>query len=81
MDELAIFLDRGPLDDKRRTLQEVCELATKEFDTHRLSAQVEEILELLAESNRPKQTQAPTARKLERPKQINSESFQISENR
>ena len=38
------------MNDKRRTLQEVCEQATKEYDTHRLSALVEEILELLAEA-------------------------------
>jgi hypothetical protein len=39
---------------KRRTLQEVCELATREYDTHRLSALVEEILELLAEAQEAK---------------------------
>ncbi|HEX4485880.1 MAG TPA: hypothetical protein VH088_06415 [Terriglobales bacterium] len=47
------------MDDKRRTLQEVCELATKEFDTHRLSALVEEILELLAESQAAKNKPEP----------------------
>jgi hypothetical protein len=38
------------VNDKRRTLQEVCELATREYDTHRLSALVEEMLELLTEA-------------------------------
>jgi hypothetical protein len=33
---------------KRRTLQEICELATKETDGNRLSDLMEEILELLA---------------------------------
>ena len=38
------------MNDKRRTLQEACELATKEYDANRLSDLVEEILELLAEA-------------------------------
>ena len=38
------------MDEKRRTLQEVCELATKEHDGDRLGELIEEILELLAEA-------------------------------
>lgn len=41
---------RGPVNEKRRSLQEVCELATREYDTARLSELVEEILELLTEA-------------------------------
>jgi hypothetical protein len=49
------------VNEKRRTLQEVCELATKEFDTHRLSALVEEMLELLTEAQEArKKSQKPT---------------------
>jgi hypothetical protein len=47
------------LNDKRRTLQEVCELATKEYEPHRLSALVEEILELLAEAQEAKKKPRP----------------------
>jgi hypothetical protein len=38
------------VNEKRRTLQEVCELATKEYDASRLSDLMEEILELLTEA-------------------------------
>ena len=41
---------RSQVDEKRRTLQEVCELATKEHDGDRLGELIEEILELLAEA-------------------------------
>jgi hypothetical protein len=38
------------VNEKRRSLPEVCELATKEFDSSRLGELVEEILELLTEA-------------------------------
>jgi hypothetical protein len=38
----------------RRTLQEICELASKEYDGNRLSDFLEEILELLAEEQAAK---------------------------
>jgi hypothetical protein len=46
----AELYSRGPVNEKRRTLQEVCELATKEYDASRLSDLVEEVLELLTEA-------------------------------
>jgi len=50
-----------PVNDKRRTLQEVCDLATREYDTHRLSGLVEEILELLTEAQEAKKKSEPPA--------------------
>ena len=53
-------LPRGSrVDEKKRSLQEVCELAIKEYNEEKLSELVEEMLELLSEAQ--KQRKVPPA--------------------
>ena len=47
------------VDEKKRSLQEVCELAIKEYNEEKLSELVEEMLELLSEAQ--KQRKDPPA--------------------
>jgi hypothetical protein len=42
------------VDEKRRSLQEVCELAVREYNGERLGELVEEMLELLSEAEKQK---------------------------
>lgn len=42
------------VDEKRRSLQEVCELAIKEYNREKLGELVEEMLELLSEAQKQK---------------------------
>jgi hypothetical protein len=42
------------VDEKRRSLQEVCELAIKEYNGEKLGELVEEMLEILSEAQKQK---------------------------
>ena len=50
------------MNDNPRTLQEVCALATREYDPQRLGALIEEMLELLTAAQKAQECEAREAK-------------------